>query len=614
MTTNLKDKNLLIIVESPTKAPHVNEYLKKAGYKVTVLASYGHIMSLENGGSYCNSGIDPDKNFKLNLKIASDKYGKVEDLKRAAAKADLIYLMSDGDREGEVISWSLVKFLALPKDKYVRAVTHEITPKAVVNAIENPKQLDENLIDAGLTRLAIDKMVGFRLSPVAKTYVGAKSVGRCQSAGLKLIADREKEIQSFKPETYIDLYLNFSKNKTDFKAKYVGTISVPVDHLKSAAEVNAVKAGCTGKFIIDDIEQRIKQDSPKPPFITATFQQEAASKLGLSVKDAMSIAQKLFEAGYINYMRTDDDTFAPEFIPVLKDYIENTYGKKTFTTPRVGKKSANAQEGHECLRVIDPSLTPEDFAKKDPNNLNCKVYKIIWQRTIAAALPNAEISETTYSIINNGHRFNLVSKEIVKMGYREVYNYKDDDDKNDDGPVKETFTKGEVLQNTSLEDVTKTTKPPARYTEATFIKALQKSEIGRPSTYSNITETLLSSSRGYCELDNKSIVPTNRGMQLSSFLDRNFSSIINIDYTKEMEKDLDKIAEGKMKKLDFLKTFYNNLEAAIKQNPELSPTTQEDTPNCPICGAKMVARRSKFGRMFYGCSTYPKCSGIINIK
>ena len=611
---DLKNKKILVIVESPNKVQHIQKYLRDAGYKVSVMASVGHIMSLADGGSYYNSGVDPKNNFDLNLKVSDDKYKVVQQLKDQAKTADLVYLMSDPDREGFVIPWSLVKFLKLPKTKYRRAVTHEITQKEVVKDIENTIPMDDNLVDAGLARMALDKMLGYRLSPISKTYVGAKSVGRCQSVGLKLVADREKEIQNFVPETYFDLYVNFEKNKTKFKAKFAGNNTIGnVDHLNSQKEVDAIKANCTKDYIIEAIKKKEKEESPKPPFCTATFQQEASSKLGLKVKDAMAIAQKLFEAGRITYMRTDDTVFAEEFIPVLKGYIEGTYGKKAWTQPRVGKKQENAQEGHECLRITDPSLTPDEYNKIDANNLNQKVYKLIWQRTIAAALPNAKISETQYLIDNNGEKFILVSKEITSLGYREIYSYKDEDDK-EDGPVKETFAKGEVLKNCKLEDTMKQTKPPARYSEATLIKKLETSGVGRPSTYATIVETVLSTTRGYAELQDKSIVPTERGMQLAAFLDRNFNNIINTDYTKKMEESLDKIASGKETKLEFLTEFYNTLENTIKNNSEINASAQTTNEVCPLCGAPMVVRRSRFGSLFLGCSKYPKCRGIKNLK
>ena len=572
-------------------------------------------MHLADGGKYYNTGIDPTNNFELDLKISEDKFKTVQALKEAAKNADLVYLMSDGDREGEVISWSLIKFLKLPKTKYRRAITHEITPKAVVHAIENPIQLNEDMADAGLARLTLDKLLGYRLSPIAKTYVGAKSVGRCQSVGLKLVADREREIQNFVPETYYDIYLNFVKNSVKFRAKYAGNnIIGNVDHLKTQTEAESVLKNCVKDYVIEDIKQKIKEEAPKPPFCTATLQQEASSKLGLKVKDVMAVAQKLFEGGFITYHRSDDQTLAAEFIPELKSYIEDNFGKSAYTKPRAGKKGDNAQEGHEAIRVTDLTVTPDIFNKLETNTLNEKLYKLIWQRTVACALPNAKISETQYLIDNNGEKFILVSKEITSLGYREVYAYKDDDDKDENRPVKETFKKGEVLKNCSLEDIKRESRPPARFTEATLIKKLETSGVGRPSTYATIVETVLSTTRGYAELKDKTIVPTDRGLQLAAFLDRNFNDIINTDYTKKMEEGLDQIASGKKTKLEFLNECYHNLEDTIKNNKEIQSIPASEDKICPECGAPMVLRRSKFGKLFYGCSRYPKCHGIINIK
>lgn len=609
---NLKNKNILVICESPNKTSHIKEYLQEAGYKnAHVVASAGHISNLQdNRSSYKNSGVFVNEEFRLNIAISDDKKEVVNRLKKQADTADIVYLMTDGDREGEAIAWSLIKFLKLPKTKYVRAVTHEITPKAVVKAIENPVELNDSLVEAAHARMTIDKMVGYGLSPVARTYIGAKSVGRCQSAGLKLICDREHEIQNFIPESYYDLYLSFEKNNTRFKAKYVGTDTLKIDHLKTDLEVRQVKDACWGDYIVRDILKKEKQESPKPPFCTATIQQEAASKLGLKVKDVMSICQKLFEGGYISYHRTDDTTLSDEFVSTLKSYIESNYGD-VFTTPRVGKKDENAQEGHEAIRVTDLNLTPEKAINVVCNDLQVKVYKLIWQRTVACALPNAKISETTYNIYNNEQKFILRSNEVTYDGYRAVYTYRDDD-ADMDAPVRETFSKNEKLDKCSLEDAVKQTQPPARYTEASLIKKLQADEIGRPSTYATIVETVLSESRGYCTLVEKKIVPTERGLQLSAFLDRAFSNVINLNYTRQMEANLDLIATGKLDRVAFLSEFYTDLENAIKSNTEIGQT--HDSKICPKCGATMIVRRSKFGKLFYGCSNYPNCHGIININ
>ena len=611
---DLKTKKILVICESPNKVSHIKEYLKKAGYSVTVAASVGHIANIaDDPKSYKNTGIYPEQNFKINYKVSEDKKEIVQKLTNLAKTADYIYIASDPDREGAQIGWSLLKFLKLPKEKCRRMITHEITPKAVVRAFENPVPFETTLVEAAQARGVIDKLIGYSLSGIARTYLGAKSVGRCQSAGLILVVERENEIQNFNPEVYYDLYVNFEKNKTAFKAKYVGTDKVPLVHLPNKTAVDQIKKDCTSEFVIKNIDKKERQESPKPPFCTATYQQEAASKLGLTVKDAMSVAQKLFEQGAITYHRTDDETMSPEFLDTLHKYVDSAFGKKSFTTVRKSKKNDSAQEGHECLRVTDPSMTPTLFADTGANNLQCKAYKLIWQRTVASVLPNAVISETTYNIYNKEHKFNLVSKELVDQGYRVVYNYVDDDQKDDDGLVKETFAVGEKLLKTKLEDVKKETTPPPRFTEATFIKELQKRGIGRPSTFATIVETILSPSRGYCTLEGKSMVPTNKGIQLVNFLDRSFSDIVNVNYTKQMEEGLDKIAEGKEKKLDFLNEFYTGLEKTINESKEFGTTKAGETKTCPLCGKTLVLRRSKWGKLFYGCD-YPRCRYTENAQ
>jgi DNA topoisomerase-1 len=304
---------------------------------------------------------------------------------------------------------------------------------------------------------------------------------------------------------------------------------------------------------------------------------------------------------------------SPEFLAELKTFVENTYGNYKGLRAKKATK-AITQNGHECLRVTDPTMTPEKLATYITNDLQLKVYKIIWQRTIASVMANAVISETSYIINNNQQLFSLASNEVLSEGYRKIYNYKDEDS-SDEILVKETFITDEELLDTNLEEVKKITTPPARYTEASLIKMLQKTGIGRPSTFATIVETVLSPTRGYAELDNKSIVPTDRGIQLSHFLDRSFSDIINLNYTKDMEKDLDLIATGQLNKLEFLNKFYENLENTIKNNTESTFNGSKIAEKlCPKCEAKMVIRRSRFGKLFYGCSNYPKCNGIVNME
>lgn len=608
--TNNAEK-ILVIVESPNKVKTISGILKSAGYsKAVVLASVGHIMVLKDGGPAYNSGIYPKQKFKMNLAIAEGKQKVVDDITQQAKKADKIYLCSDADREGELISWSIIKFCKLDIDKCFRATFHEITPKAVIQAIENPVPFKDDLVNAGLTRMMLDKLIGYALSPLAKKYIGAKSVGRCQSVGLKLVSDREKEIQNFIPEMYFNLYLNFIKNSASFKAKYSGYKEESIEKFTKKADVDAVINNCNGgTYAIEDIKLVKHQESPKPPFCTATFQQEAANKLGLKVKDAMSCAQKLFEGGKITYHRTDSTELAPEFIPILKTFIEDTYGKDKYTGPRKGKQKETDQNGHEALRITDPTLTPEELAKSGSPELLVKVYRLIWQRTIAAAMPNAVISETVYVINNNNHKFVLSSKELIKAGYKEVYEF---DDGQALGAIP-TFEVGEILDSTELGSVQSFTKPKGRFTEAGLVKELQSRSIGRPSTYATIVETVLSPTRGYANIEDKHIVPTDRGMQLADYCDRSFPTLINLNYTKEMEESLDKIADGKTNWLDFMEIFYKNLTEIVDATKETGMATDLPEKTCELCGKPMVVRRSRFGKLFYGCSGFPRCRNIISI-
>lgn len=526
-------------------------------------------------------------------------------------------LATDEDREGEAIAFHVKKVCDIPEDKYCRVTYRSVTKEAIKQGIENARLLDMNLVYAAIARQIIDKLIGYGISPDLKRAIGAKSAGRCQSIGLKLVTDREHEISVFVPEHFFDLYLTFTKGTTDFKAKYIGTALGAIEHFTDIKDVNQVVADCDKKqFVVKNISRRDKTENPKPPFCTATFQQEASTRLSLKVKDAMSCAQKLFEGinvngnhtGLITYMRTDATDLAEDFIPDLKSYVESAYGKGTFTTPRKGKKSANDQEGHEALRCVDPTMTPEMLAKHISNELLIKVYRLIWQRTIASAMPAATISETTYEIYNGKHKFILVSNELTDPGYRAVYSYLDEGD-TENSVIKETFKQNEVLTNTALDNVAKETKPKPRYTDASLVKELQKRGIGRPSTFATIVETVMSVTRGYTSLDNKYVVPTTRGLEVSAYLDRNYNTVINFDFTKDMEDSLDLIAQGKLDYKEYLATFFKVLDTAIKANPE---NAAEESVSCPKCGGNMILRRNKWGKFFYGCADYPRCNGIVN--
>lgn len=607
-----------MIVESPNKVASISQILKQLGYKnIFVFASVGHITHIADSGEY-NMGIDTKNNFKADYRITEGKADIVKKLKEQVKLADQVILATDGDREGEAIAYHLIEELKIPNKKCNRIVYHEITKNAIQKGIENSRQLDYDLVAAAVSREKADKIIGYRLSGIARNNVGARSVGRCQSAGLKLIVMREEEIQKFNPETYFDLYLHFIKNKVDFKAKYIGTDTKEIKSFKTLDEVKKVVTDCKkGSYTISNIEFKDSIENPKPPFTTSTFQQEVSKKLGISVKNAMECAQKLFEGiniggnhvPLITYIRTDDATYAPEFLPVLEQFVKSTYGSNYYAPVKSGKKGENSQEGHEAIRCIDLSMTPAELSKHITDDKLLRVYTIIYNRTVASAMKPAIIANTIYTIANNKHRFSMTSKELKFDGYRKVYNYSPDEKSEDDELIKETFEKGEVLKDTSLEALEKQTQPPARYNESSFIKELDKQGIGRPSTYATILQVLLDDKRGYCKIEDKKIIPTELGINLSHFLDKSFSDVISIKYTAELEKDLDNIANGKMDTVVFLSDFYKKLEESIEK---VAPGTSSDK-KCPNCGKPMAIKKGRYG-LFWGCTGYPDCKTIESIK
>lgn len=609
-----KKKRILCLVESPEKARTITKIFRDAGYSnVVVQATIGHFDKIADGSGYCNSGVHPEDNFKMDYVVDPNKKDVVKKLKEQVKLADFVYLCADPDREGSAIAWACIKFLGIPKTKYKRVTYQAINKQAIFDAIEHATDLDVDLVDAAHARGALDKGLGYRLSGIARNEGKGRSVGRCQSAALKMIVDREKEILNFKPEKYFDLYLHFFKNHVEFKAKYVGTDSQPIKRLDTQEQIDQIYLECKGHpFVVKGVEHKDRLENPKPPFSTASFQQECASKLGLTVKQSADCAQKLFEAGKISYHRTDSEIFGEVFEDYLKQYVKQAFPKEYVSGKVVqGKNDENSQEGHEALHCLDLSLTPEAYAKEAPSDLLAKVYRIIYNRTVATALKPAIIAQTTYSIYNNQHKFVLNSNELKFDGYRCVYAYKEETE-SEEAPVKETFQKEESLQQCSFESVPCETKPRPRFKEASFIKELKEVGVGRPSTYATIIETIKSPTRGYCEVENKCLKPTERGMALVDFLDQNFNDLINVEYTSSMEKSLDLIAQGKLDYLDFLKSFFDHLEQSASK---ISALTEENhkKKTCPECGHDMVVRKSSRG-LFWGCSNYPTCRHVEPLK
>ena len=598
---------ILVLVESPNKCQTISSFLP-SNYKV--VASAGHISEIKDGGDYHNTGISPDEGFDANFAISDGKKDIVARLKKLVKESDLVYICSDPDREGEAIAWSLKKFLNIPKNKCRRATFQEINKKAVLDALNNPRDIDENLVDAAHARMKLDKMLGYRMSPIARRSIGARSVGRCQSAGLMLIAQKEHEIQEFVPEEYGELTLNFSINGESFKAKYFEDEDKKLDfhHCKSILDTcNKLYYSNEEHYVVTSIETKQRYNNPAPAFSTSTFLQEAASRLKMSSKTATQCAQKLFEGleinhqhvGLITYIRTDSSEISQEFLPILESYIKKTYGSNYYAPVRVGKKNELAQEGHEALRVVDLEMTPEKLSEYIIDKNLLRVYNIIYQRTLACSMASSITRETIYTISLRDYNFRLVSKELLFDGYKKVYKFED----KDDDLSKHIFKQGEDLSKygPELNLEKKATQPPARYKENTLIKALESSGIGRPATYQNIIDTLEKEDRGYCVVEKDFLVPTQKGLELCDFLTKNYSGLVSINYTKEMEEDLDLIAQGKLSEVDFLNSFYNIMESIIGAN--------NGDVRCPICGNSMTLRKGKFGR-FYGCNSFPSCKGI----
>lgn len=424
-----KDGFNLVIVESPTKKATIKQFLPE---NYSVEASVGHITKIKDSGLY-NLGIDVKGNFDIDFVVDDKKTDVVKRLKELVSRADTVYLAADPDREGEAIAYHLKEQLKIPEKKLKRITFHEITKRAVTEAIDHPGKIDYNLVDAALTRASLDKIVGYRLSPIARNKVSCRSVGRCQSPALKLIVEREEEINNFIPKTYYEIWLPFKKDK-DYRAQFKGLIkdtkNKPIIEDKEFAD--KVIADCKGyPYVVHKIESSDRKLSPKPPFTTSTFQQEVSSKLGYSVKTAMSYAQKLFEGlniggqhvALVTYLRTDSTSMDPEFKETLKSFIKDTYGENYLGKEKKEKKSKNQQDGHECFRVIDLTMTPEKLASYIYDQQLIKVYSLIYNRTVASMMSDAIITDTDFTIRNGEYKFVYTERSYKELGFKKIYNY-----------------------------------------------------------------------------------------------------------------------------------------------------------------------------------------------
>lgn len=638
----------LVIVESPTKTKAIEKYL---GSDYKVVSSKGHIRDLATSGKF-GFGVDLENHFEPNYVAIKGKKKDITALKKDAEKAKMVYLATDPDREGEAISWHLKDALQLKDEEYERVVFNEITKNVVKDAFNHTRKIDDDLVHSQETRRILDRIIGFRLSKLMQSKTGGKSAGRVQSVALKLIVDREREIESFKEEEYWTVTAKF----TDMEAS-LDTVDGKKADLKTEEETDKVIDGLDSKFVISNYETKSKKKASKYPFITSTMQQEAISKLGFSSKKTMQVAQKLYEGidiendtiGLITYMRTDSVRLSDEFIKSSYAYIRDSYGEEYIGHVKKSKKRENVQDAHEAIRPSSINRTP-DSIKKYLTKDEFKLYEMIYARALASLMADAKLNQTTITLDNNNTTFKTTGSVLIFEGYLKVYGkFESSEDK--------VLPKLKVNDELIADEIVKEqhfTKPPARYTEAKLIKAMEELGIGRPSTYASTISTL--TQRGYVKIIEKKLNPTEVGITTTDKLQEFFSDLINVKYTAKMEEDLDKVAEGKKIWYKILESFYKEFEPEVenafdKMEKKEDEETGEVCPNCgkpmvikngrygkfeacsgypeckyikpkekapqvevcdcPKCGGKIVERKTKRGKVFYGCSNFPKCKVAV---
>ena len=598
----------LVIVESPSKSKTIEKYLGK-DYKV--VSSLGHIRDLSTTGKY-GLGVDVENHFKPDYKIIKGKSKLVKELKKDVKESDFVYLATDPDREGEAISWHLYDTLNL-KDHYKRIVFNEITKDVILKSFNSARMIDEDLVKSQEARRILDRIIGFRLSKLMQSKTGGKSAGRVQSVALKLIVDREREIQAFIPEEYYEIDAYFD----EFDAKLDSYNNEKIE-IKTESAAQDILSKLSKDFKIENIDKKEKNKKAKFPFITSTLQQEASSKLNFTSKKTMMIAQKLYEGislkdetvGLITYMRTDSVRLSDEFIKSTYAFINDKYGKEYVGYVKQSKKTENVQDAHEAIRPTSINRTPESV-KEYLSRDEYKLYKLIYTRALASLMKDAKVEATTVILDNNDYKFKTTGQVLIFDGYLKVYSeYEDSEDK-----ILPDFEKykNNLITSNSIEYSSHTTKPPSRYTESKLIKEMEELGIGRPSTYATTIGIL--SERGYVNIVDKKFVPTDIGIETTDKLQECFKDIINVKYTKEMEDDLDKIAEGNLESEDLLTRFYNEFEPKVKdafKNME-KKAPEETGEMCPNCGSPLVIKQSKYGK-FVACSNYPECKYIKNNK
>ncbi len=592
----------LVIVESPAKSKTIEKYLGN-GYKV--VSSKGHIRDLATTGKY-GLGVDVDNNFTPSYTFISGKKKLVNELKKQVKESDKIYLATDPDREGEAISWHLKEALNIKDKDYERVLFHEITHDKVIEAFQDPRKIDEDLVKSQETRRILDRIIGFRLSKLMQSKTGGKSAGRVQSVALKLIVDREREIEAFTPEEYwtiTSIFPTFEAELFEYQKKKV--------EIHNETEADAILNKLTDTYRLENVEEKLKNKKSKPPFITSTLQQEASTKLGFPAKKTMSLAQKLYEGvdldnetvGLITYMRTDSVRLSNEFVGSGKSFIEKNYGKEYIGYSKQAKNKENVQDAHEAIRPTSIYRTPESV-KQYLTSDEYKLYRMIFYRALASIMADAKVNQTTVILNNQNYLFKTTGQVLIFDGYLKIYaDYESNEDK-----VLPEFKEKEYVTN-NVEKKQHFTLPPARYTEAKLIQEMEKLGIGRPSTYATIISNIRD--RGYVTVEDKKFVPTDIGFEVTDKLQEFFSDIINVEYTADMENDLDKIASHDANYIQVLTNFYQKFDPILqKAFGEMERAKPKETGEvCPECGNPLVIRKGKYGE-FTACSNYPECKYV----
>ena len=622
-TGKSKKEKALVIVESPAKSKTIKKIL---GDSYTIEASFGHVRNLPlKDPATDNLGFDVNKNFEPKFEIIDGKQKVVSKLNELAKKSDKIYLASDPDREGEAIAWHVRQILKVPDEKIYRIVFNEITPKAVKHSVENPRAIDMDMVQAQQTRQILDKLVGFKLSPVLWKQIGNRnlSAGRVQSVALRMICEREEEIEAFVPKEYWSVHALMDKDGKTFEAEVTKHKGKKFD-INNEEEANAIKEfllNPSTEFKVDKVTKKETKRKPTAPFITSTLQRAASTKLGFGVSKTMQVAQKLYEGieidgspvGLITYMRTDSVRVSDDAQQMAKDFILDNYGEKYYpsSTNTYVKGKQNVQDAHEAIRPSYPDKTPESIKKYlEPDQY--KLYKLIWDKFMSSQMAPATVANKTVEIEAGEYTLRAGTSKILFDGFLKLYNDAEEDEKDSDAKIPD-LEEGDKVVCKEITPKQHFTQPPPRYNEASLVKALEEHGIGRPSTYATIITVI--QTRKYVEKRDKALVPTLLGRTVCKQLVSQFTNIMDYKFTAGMEEKLDLIAEKKAVWNIVLQEFYTPFMEVVNSVMKTSQKVViESGKVCPNCGKPLLVRTSRFGNQFLGCSGYPECKTILSIN